>query len=242
MYILDLLKKTIGKVARFACTIDSPYRSSETFVAFLRSKGVCVGDDVHFHQLTNLNIDITRPTLLSIGDKVRLTQGLTILTHDFSWYVLLNKYDDMVGASGRVTIGNNIFIGFNCTILSGTKISDNVIIGANSVLRGEIQSDSVYAGAPAKRICSLDEFYAKRKSVRESEISAYVSSLHELYGNEIPDAMLSEEFMSFYRPELNNYDKKIVAKQLKDRQSNAIKRNQPRFLNKGEFINEHVNK
>ncbi|HUG39955.1 MAG TPA: acyltransferase [Longimicrobiales bacterium] len=51
-----------------------------------------------------------------------------------------------------VEIGNNVFIGANCVILPGTKIPDNVVIGAGSVVRGELDADCIYAGAPARKI------------------------------------------------------------------------------------------
>jgi acetyltransferase-like isoleucine patch superfamily enzyme len=61
----------------------------------------------------------------------------------------------------KIIIGNNVYIGINVTILSGTKVGDNVIIGAGSLVRGELKSNSVYAGVPVKYICSIDEFKEK---------------------------------------------------------------------------------
>lgn len=52
----------------------------------------------------------------------------------------------MLGGSGKVTIGNNCFIGMNTVILKGTTIGDNVIIGAGSILREKYLSNSVIAG------------------------------------------------------------------------------------------------
>ena len=60
-------------------------------------------------------------------------------------------------------IKDNVFIGMNAIILPGTKIGSNVIIGAGSVVNGELNSNSVYAGVPAKFICSLDDFVDKHK-------------------------------------------------------------------------------
>lgn len=58
----------------------------------------------------------------------------------------------MLGSSGKVTIGNNCFIGMNTVILKGTTIGDNVIIVAGSILRGKHLSNSVIAGG------QLEEF------------------------------------------------------------------------------------
>ena len=48
-------------------------------------------------------------------------------------------------------IGNNVSIGSNSTILP-VKITDNVIIGAGSVVTKDILMPGVYAGNPAIKI------------------------------------------------------------------------------------------
>ena len=68
---------------------------------------------------------------------------------------------------GRVSIGNNVIIGQGTTILCGVTIGDDVIIGANSLVCKDIASNSVYAGNPAKYICSFSEF--REKYAREIE-------------------------------------------------------------------------
>lgn len=49
------------------------------------------------------------------------------------------------------------------TQVHSTLIGNNCIIGAGSVVTGKLDDNSVYAGNPAKRICSLEEFYLKFK-------------------------------------------------------------------------------
>jgi len=56
----------------------------------------------------------------------------------------------------NISIGNNVFIGSHCIILPGTIIRDNVVIAANSVVKGEIFSGKIYGGSPAKLIKSID--------------------------------------------------------------------------------------
>lgn len=61
-------------------------------------------------------------------------------------------------------IGNNVFIGMNAIILMCTKIGNNIIIVAGSVVSGNLDSNSVYAGNPEKKICILEEYCEKMKS------------------------------------------------------------------------------
>ena len=66
---------------------------------------------------------------------------------------------------GRVTIGDNVYIGLNSTVLCNNKIGNNVIIGAGSIVTTDIPDNSVYAGNPAKYICSYDEYMNKNREL-----------------------------------------------------------------------------
>lgn len=55
------------------------------------------------------------------------------------------------------TIGNNVSLGLNVTIIGKVTIGDNVIIGAGSVVLKDIPSNCVAAGNPAKVIRFIDE-------------------------------------------------------------------------------------
>ena len=49
-----------------------------------------------------------------------------------------------------VTIGDNVWLGGNVTILPGVTIGDNCVIGAGSVVVDDIPSDCLAAGNPAR--------------------------------------------------------------------------------------------
>jgi acetyltransferase-like isoleucine patch superfamily enzyme len=51
-----------------------------------------------------------------------------------------------------IKIGNNVWIGRGCIVLPGSIIADNVVIGANSLVKGTLLSNSVYFGSPAKYV------------------------------------------------------------------------------------------
>jgi len=51
-----------------------------------------------------------------------------------------------------VSIGDNVFIGAHTVILPGTTIEDNVVVGAGSVVKGYLDPNSIYAGAPCRKI------------------------------------------------------------------------------------------
>lgn len=55
-----------------------------------------------------------------------------------------------------VTIGNNVWIGENVVILAGSSIGDGCIIGANSLVKGEIPKGSIAVGNPARVVKKWD--------------------------------------------------------------------------------------
>jgi acetyltransferase-like isoleucine patch superfamily enzyme len=171
--------------------------SSDRFVWWLRRRGVKVGDQVVFHQRKNVTIDLTRPCLLEIGNNVHFTQGLTILTHGYDWIVLRNLFHEVIASSGKVTVGNNVFIGYNVTILKGVSIGDNSIIGAGSVVTGRIPANSVAAGNPARVICTIEEYYQKRRQRYIEEAKEYARCIWSQYRRLPVPADFWEEFPIF---------------------------------------------
>lgn len=87
--------------------------NSDRFIKHLRSKGVVIGNNVRFISPRSNVIDLTRPHLLTIGDNVRITPGVVLLTHGYEWFVLQNFYGRKYGSASELKIGNNVFIGMN---------------------------------------------------------------------------------------------------------------------------------
>lgn len=170
---------------------------SVNYVNYLRSKGVRIGEDCTIYVPTKTLIDMTRPWLIDIGNNVQITEGVTILTHGYDWSVLKGVYGEVLGSSGGVSIGNNVFIGMHSTILKGVHIGNNVIIGANSLVNKDIPDNCVAAGNPCKVIMSLEEYYGKRKAAQVQEATELVRLYRERYGKEPDEKALHEFFWLF---------------------------------------------
>lgn len=56
-----------------------------------------------------------------------------------------------------ITVGNNVWIGGNVSVLPGVTIGDNSIIGAESVVTKDIPSGVIAAGNPCKVIRKITE-------------------------------------------------------------------------------------
>ncbi len=55
----------------------------------------------------------------------------------------------------QVEIGDNVFVGMGVRILKGTKIGSDSVVGAGSVVTGEIPAGVIAAGNPARVIREL---------------------------------------------------------------------------------------
>lgn len=51
-----------------------------------------------------------------------------------------------------ITIGEDCWIAANVTILKGSVIRDGAVIGAKSLVKGEVQPYTINVGIPAKKI------------------------------------------------------------------------------------------
>lgn len=171
-----MIKKIIRKL------LCGPKADSESYIAHLRSLGMRIGENTRIVVPTKSTIDITRPFLINIGNNVIITEGVTILTHGYDFSVLKQVYGDILGSSGEVLIGNNVFIGMHTTILKGVRVGNNVIIGANSLVNKDIPDNVVAAGNPCKVIMSLDEYHQKRKDAQLKEAAELVNAYRKRYG------------------------------------------------------------
>lgn len=154
------MKGLINKIISYF--IDN--KTEQDYIDSLRSKGIKIGDNTVFFDWKSNIVDTQRPWLIEIGSYCKITHGVVILSHDYSRSVLRRVYGEVIDGAKNTKIGDNVFIGMNSVILMGANIGNNVIIGAGSIVSGIIPDNVVVAGNPAKIICTLDEYYQKRKS------------------------------------------------------------------------------
>lgn len=94
---------------------------------------------------------------ITIEDNVVIGGGCRIYDTDFHALNTSNRLHNR-GTSESIRICKGAFIGAGVTILKGSKIGENTIIGAGSVIPGkEIGANEVWAGNPAKYIKKLEK-------------------------------------------------------------------------------------
>ena len=88
---------------------------------------------------------------LSFGDDVLISVHVMFLDTDY--HHIYNSKNEKINPDKDVVIGNKVWIGCNVTILKGSIINDNIIVGAGSLVSGSLtNSGSIYSGNPIVQI------------------------------------------------------------------------------------------
>lgn len=201
-------------------------RSSSAYIKYLRKKGIHIGEHCIIRAPRTARIDVSRPSLVTIGNNVDMNMNFQILTHDWASLVFRTKYNDFVNSSGHVTIG------------------DNCVIGACSLVTKNIPANSVAAGVPCRVICSIDEYYRKRKQVALAEAVEYVQSIQKRFKRDPFKRELYEEFIYFtHKDNIEQYEQEgsPAKSQLGIAYTDFIQRDEANFKDYEAFL-QYVNK
>lgn len=101
---------------------------------------------------TGVNIRAAGGTI-RIGSDTGIGQHTTLVAANHAIapgiaFIRANWEEERTG----VDVGRNVWIGANCVILPGTRIGENTVIAAGSVVRGEVPSGEIWGGVPARRL------------------------------------------------------------------------------------------
>jgi len=145
------IKRIIGKLIQFMAR-KLPFIPGKIRVKLQQLQGVhfknwsstFLGEDVFF--------DDIYPEKIFIGENVRITAGVRVLTHFFDTKFTPTPDRPFRFYTGEVVIGDNVFIGMNTVIAKPVVIGNGAVIGANSVVTNDIPENAIAVGSPAKVI------------------------------------------------------------------------------------------
>jgi maltose O-acetyltransferase len=123
----------------------------------LKKQGLVIGENCSI--MGECILDPSHCWFIKIGNNVTLAPRVHILAHDAS-----TKRKIGFTKIGLVEIGDDVFVGANSTILPNVRIGSNSIIGANSLVSKSVPENCVYAGNPARFICTIEDYYNKVNS------------------------------------------------------------------------------
>ncbi|HNX88198.1 MAG TPA: acyltransferase [Paludibacteraceae bacterium] len=97
------------------------------------------------------HIAATEGKSIYIGKDCMFSHDIEILNGDsHAIYMLENKL--RINASKSVYIGNHVWLGSSVKVLKGSTIEDGTVVSAGAIVTGHLESNSIYAGIPAKKI------------------------------------------------------------------------------------------
>ncbi len=123
-----------------------------------RRAGAVIGEGCRFAGLPEFG---SEPFLISIGNDVRFSSNVVMITHDGGIRVFQNLDPERYGKVhkfGRIEIRDNCVIGWGVIILPGVTIGPNSVIAAGSVVTRSIPPDVLAAGNPAEPVMTIHQY------------------------------------------------------------------------------------
>lgn len=138
-----LLRKILGSAGE-RLVINSPFRCDFGF-------NIHVGDNF----IGNFNLAILDEAEVRIGRNVQIGPNCSLITitHAFD----AGQRNAGVMRARPVTIGDNVWLASNVTVLPGVEIGSGSIIGAGSVVTRPIPSNVLAVGAPCRVLRPVTE-------------------------------------------------------------------------------------
>lgn len=119
----------------------------------------------------SLNGSIKIGSFCSVAENVKIQEYNHFTDRLSTYYIfknVLNEGKRETTTRGSISIGSDVWIGVNSTILSGVKIGNGSIIGANSLVNKDIPNYSIVGGNPAQIIKKRfpDEIIGKLEQIK----------------------------------------------------------------------------
>lgn len=113
-------------------------------------KNIHVGDNF----TANYNVTILDVARVDIGDNCMFGPGtlITTVTHPISG----QRRRGRIALASPVTIGNDVWLGGQVSVMPGVHIGNNVVVGAGAVVTHDIPDNSLAVGVPAKVIRTIE--------------------------------------------------------------------------------------
>ena len=118
---------------------------------FVESGFQCImGKNIHFKgtAFINLNCTFLDSNIITIGHCALIGPGCSLICTNHS----IDPVERLKGGFNDrpITIGENVWLGANVTVLPGVTIGDRAVIGAGSVVTHDIPADTIAVGNPCR--------------------------------------------------------------------------------------------
>lgn len=159
MKTMEWIKRIFLKMRKYFFLRNIKYKGCNIFLFFpliIEGKeNVAIGDNSQIGSYCH----IWGQGGVTIGNDVLIAAHCCIstLNHDYTSDII--REGKII--SQRVVIENDVWLGYNVTVLPGVRIGHGSVIGAGSVVTKDIPSNSIAVGNPAKVI--------KKRTIKSEE-------------------------------------------------------------------------
>lgn len=130
----DRVRLEMSRTARLRIGIKNQNRG--TLHLICEGKGRL---EIGSHVFYNTGASISVLGHVKIGDYCKFGNNLVIADHDHNYKSGREEY-----LIGKITIGDRVWIGANCTILKGAEIGNDCVIAAGSVVKGKVPAGTMF--------------------------------------------------------------------------------------------------
>lgn len=141
-----MIRRIINKLEWFY------YRYFRDYADYARHLGVKVGDDC----LIAIMRWGTEPYLISIGNHVQVTSGVSFHTHG-GGNAIRRQIPDF-DCFGKIVVKDWAYIGAGSRIMMGVTIGEGALVAAGSVVTKSVPPYTIVGGNPAKIIGTIDDY------------------------------------------------------------------------------------
>lgn len=124
--------------------------------SFVKLKSVGGSGDIILGQRVTINSGcvIYSGNGVTIGDDVAIAAGTVLapVNHSYRERSRTIREQRFAASRGGIVIEDDVWIGAGCVILDGTILKRGVVVGAMSLVRGELAPYGIYVGNPLKQI------------------------------------------------------------------------------------------
>lgn len=97
--------------------------------------------DTQFFTVNSNSVLITAKHI-QLGRDVMIARNVVI--YDSDYHTVTNNQNEISNPDRPIYIGDHVWLTANVTVLKGTMIGNNCLIGSNSVVHGQIPSNTLY--------------------------------------------------------------------------------------------------
>lgn len=135
--VRNLLSRLFGK------TVDESFRVFPPFYTDF-GKNITVGKNVFINACCHFQDHGG----VSLGDGCQIGHNVVFATLNHG----LAPEDRQTTYPAPITLGKNVWVGSNSTILQGVTIGDNAVIAAGAVVTKDVSENTIVGGVPARII------------------------------------------------------------------------------------------